>query len=191
MENWLNDRVLADLSDDLGSIPSTHSVIPVPGDLMPSSGLCGHQAHVWYTHRHAGKTFIHLKRNKFLEERVYLELIVPGGCGKETSQQRNMAAANGYCNSSWELRSQIANQEQRVLTWMTQVFKHQSPSDILLPASGILLPASPHLLAPTKTSTNWEPSIKMPGTKGQLIQTITACLKFRILSPSTKYSGAR
>jgi hypothetical protein len=26
------------------------SVTPVPGHLMPSSGLCGHQAHKWYRH---------------------------------------------------------------------------------------------------------------------------------------------
>lgn len=29
---------------------SQSSVTPVPGDLMPSSGLYGHQAHKWYRH---------------------------------------------------------------------------------------------------------------------------------------------
>jgi hypothetical protein len=28
------------------------SVTIVPGDLMPSSGLCGYQAHMWYTGIH-------------------------------------------------------------------------------------------------------------------------------------------
>lgn len=29
---------------------------------MPSSVICGHQVHSWYTYRHAGKTFTHIKQ---------------------------------------------------------------------------------------------------------------------------------
>lgn len=45
-------RALNALPEDLGSIPSTHMV---PGDLIPSSGFCGHQSHMQHTDMHAGK----------------------------------------------------------------------------------------------------------------------------------------
>lgn len=41
---------------------SQPSLSPVPTDLMPSSGLHGHQAHTWCTHMHASKT--HIKGNE-------------------------------------------------------------------------------------------------------------------------------
>ena len=34
------------------------SVTPVPGDLIPSSGLHGHQAHTWCTYIHVDRTHI-------------------------------------------------------------------------------------------------------------------------------------
>lgn len=53
--------------EDLGSIPNTHMVAhraktQAPGDPTASSGLCGHQAHVWSTDMYAGKTRTHIKR---------------------------------------------------------------------------------------------------------------------------------
>jgi hypothetical protein len=37
--------------------------------MMPSSELLGHQAHMWYTYTHAGKTFMPIKYKckKFLK----------------------------------------------------------------------------------------------------------------------------
>jgi hypothetical protein len=35
------------------------SITLVSEDTRPSSGLCGHQAHLWYTNINSGKTFIH------------------------------------------------------------------------------------------------------------------------------------
>jgi hypothetical protein len=37
----------------------------VPGHLIPSSGLCRQQTHIWYTGIHAGKTSIHIKLKIF------------------------------------------------------------------------------------------------------------------------------
>jgi hypothetical protein len=58
-----------DLPEDqsVGLIPRTpHSSQPpvtsVPGNMMPSSGFCGHQAYKWCTDIHAGKTSIHTER---------------------------------------------------------------------------------------------------------------------------------
>lgn len=48
-----------------GSGPSTHmaahqlSVIPVPGDPVPSSDFHRHQAHMWYIDIHANRIFTH------------------------------------------------------------------------------------------------------------------------------------
>lgn len=36
------------------------SVTPTPGNLMPSFGLCGHRAHMWYAYIQAGKTYLHM-----------------------------------------------------------------------------------------------------------------------------------
>lgn len=36
---------------------------PVPGDLMPSTGLCEHETCMWYADIHAGKTLIHIQKN--------------------------------------------------------------------------------------------------------------------------------
>jgi hypothetical protein len=36
---------------------------PVPEDAMSSSGLCGHQAHMWYTEICASKTHRHIHFN--------------------------------------------------------------------------------------------------------------------------------
>ena len=40
---------------------SQPSIIPVPRDPMPSSGLRRHQPHTWYTHVLAGKMLIHTR----------------------------------------------------------------------------------------------------------------------------------
>ena len=37
---------------------------PVLGKMLPSSDLCWHQAHMWCTYIHAGKTLLHLKQIK-------------------------------------------------------------------------------------------------------------------------------
>lgn len=37
------------------------SITPVPGDLTPSSGVLGHQAHKWYTDTHVDKTHTCIK----------------------------------------------------------------------------------------------------------------------------------
>jgi hypothetical protein len=37
------------------------SVTIVPEDLTPSYGLCGHQAHMWYTSVKPGKIFSYIK----------------------------------------------------------------------------------------------------------------------------------
>jgi hypothetical protein len=60
-------RALAALSEDLGSISSTHvgsdlPVTPLLEDLMPSPGLQGNYTHMVY--RHTGRQNIHLKTNK-------------------------------------------------------------------------------------------------------------------------------
>ena len=66
LDLWL--RILAVLAEDLASTPSTLmvactclAVTQVPGDPDPFSDLCWHQACMWYTHRHAGKTVMHIK----------------------------------------------------------------------------------------------------------------------------------
>jgi hypothetical protein len=60
MAQWL--RALIALTEDPGSIPSTHMMVhnhaPVPGDLMPSSDFNRHQAHIRYTDIHVGKILI-------------------------------------------------------------------------------------------------------------------------------------
>jgi hypothetical protein len=43
-------------------------VTPVLWELMASSGLCGHQAHKWFTNICAGKTLIHIKSSKSTEK---------------------------------------------------------------------------------------------------------------------------
>lgn len=54
-------RALSALSGDLGSVPSIHSeahsslLTLVPGDLIPTLGLCKHQIRVYYTYIHPGK----------------------------------------------------------------------------------------------------------------------------------------
>lgn len=56
------------LSEDLGSVPSTHLVVhdcPVPRHPMPSSDLGGHQARIWSTQINAGThTHTILKKKK-------------------------------------------------------------------------------------------------------------------------------
>jgi hypothetical protein len=55
-------RALATLAQDLGSIASTP--LAPPGGSQPtltSSGLRGHQAHMWCTDMHAGKILILIK----------------------------------------------------------------------------------------------------------------------------------
>lgn len=59
------ERVLAALTEDLGSQATRHSsppfVTPDPGDLIPSSGFCRYQVCMWYTDKNADKTLIHIK----------------------------------------------------------------------------------------------------------------------------------
>lgn len=45
----------------------TTSVTPVPEDPIPSSDLCEHHAHAWYTHIHGGKTLTHKMNKNFFE----------------------------------------------------------------------------------------------------------------------------
>lgn len=62
-------RALATLVEDLGSIPSTlmgvdlYAIPQVPGNLTPSSGLCGYCMHVVYIYilRHTHNPHIHVK----------------------------------------------------------------------------------------------------------------------------------
>jgi hypothetical protein len=57
MAQWL--IALAALLEDTGWISSTHMVsfvTPVPGDLMPTYDLCGHQACSWCTYIHEANT---------------------------------------------------------------------------------------------------------------------------------------
>lgn len=61
---WL--RPLAALTEDLDCPQSPHdgsqpSVIPVLGDLTPSSGLQGHEVYTWYTGIKCIKITIHIK----------------------------------------------------------------------------------------------------------------------------------
>lgn len=62
---WKNAAQAA-LAEDLRSVHSepNHgsqaSVTPVPGNPMPSSDLCRHQASTGRTDKHAGKTTIHI-----------------------------------------------------------------------------------------------------------------------------------
>lgn len=64
-------RTWAVLLKDPDPIPSIHRanshlpVTPVQGDPISSSGLCQHQACMWYTDIHAGKIFIYI-RIKFI-----------------------------------------------------------------------------------------------------------------------------
>lgn len=63
---WL--RALVDLTEDPGSILSTHMeahshVIPVLVDWMSSSDLSRHQAWIWCTDLKASKTLIHINLN--------------------------------------------------------------------------------------------------------------------------------
>jgi hypothetical protein len=65
-------RTLAVLPEDPGSIPSTHIapttvIIPVPENLISSSGLQGNQAGTWYTYIRAYRT--HIKKLKFKTQR--------------------------------------------------------------------------------------------------------------------------
>ena len=58
-------RALAALPEDPGLIPCTyiihnHLLTLVPGDLMPSSGLLGHQEHTQYTDIHVSKFPTHI-----------------------------------------------------------------------------------------------------------------------------------
>lgn len=58
-------RALAELAKDLFDSQPPHGdsqpfLSPVPGDLTPSSGFHGHQAHMHYT----DKTLIYLKKKK-------------------------------------------------------------------------------------------------------------------------------
>ena len=54
MAQWL--RALSAVPNNwvISSGPTT--VILISGGLMPSSGLGGHQTHIWYTDIHVGKT---------------------------------------------------------------------------------------------------------------------------------------
>jgi hypothetical protein len=59
MAQWL--RALAAPPEDSGSVPSTHmvahmSLTPVPEDLLPPSGLCGHCMHVVHRHNMQAKS---------------------------------------------------------------------------------------------------------------------------------------
>ena len=68
MAQWLG--ALAVLPEDLGSIPGAckaancHLLTPVAGQLIQPSGLYG-IGNIWCIDIHAGKTHIHIKRNKF------------------------------------------------------------------------------------------------------------------------------
>lgn len=46
------------------------SVTPVPGDLMSSSVLRGHQAHI-----NAGKTLVHINYNNKMIFKIYMEMM--------------------------------------------------------------------------------------------------------------------
>ena len=66
-------RALAAFAKDRGSVSSTHTVVLVLGNLIPSSGLHGHYMQVVYTHigrhmlRHINKKKYTLK-NKLLKK---------------------------------------------------------------------------------------------------------------------------
>lgn len=51
-------RALLAVAEDPGSMPTSTRNLTVPGILMPSSDLCEHQAPMWCTYIHSGKTFI-------------------------------------------------------------------------------------------------------------------------------------
>ena len=58
LESWLSGEEVTALAEDLGLVSSishklTTTVTPIPGELMPFSGLPGHQAHTWYTNMQA------------------------------------------------------------------------------------------------------------------------------------------
>ena len=59
-------RALAALAEDLGSVPSTHTVVHNHlklhfwGNMVSCSDFCEHQTHVWSTYADAGKTVIHI-----------------------------------------------------------------------------------------------------------------------------------
>ena len=55
MVQWL--RVLAALPKDLSSVPRTY-IAALPGGPKISSGLCKHQAYMWFIDIHEGKTSI-------------------------------------------------------------------------------------------------------------------------------------
>lgn len=59
-------KALAVLGEDPGLVPRTHMVLTTTsnyslGDMAPSSGLCGLQAHTRCTYTYEGKTSIHIK----------------------------------------------------------------------------------------------------------------------------------
>ena len=49
------------------------SVTSFPGDLMSSFNFQKHQAHMWYTDTHGGKTPRHIKGNKILKRDINYE----------------------------------------------------------------------------------------------------------------------
>lgn len=60
-------RALIALTEDAGSVPSTHSglqplITPLSEDPVPSADLHLHQACIWHMDKHVGKT--HVKANE-------------------------------------------------------------------------------------------------------------------------------
>lgn len=69
MAQWL--RALSALPEDPHSIPTCIlqlSIVPNPGDLMPSLGFQGHQVHIQYTDIRAGKIPIYHTTSEREEE---------------------------------------------------------------------------------------------------------------------------
>lgn len=57
MAQWLRTRAV------LSRGFRFNSEHPVPGDLMPSTGLCEHETCMWYADIHGGKILIHINKN--------------------------------------------------------------------------------------------------------------------------------
>lgn len=71
---------------------------PVPGDLMPSTGLCEHETCMWYADIHAGKTLIQKKnpkRKTFIENMTFCSFREPLTSYQRKSHRREKGGASG------------------------------------------------------------------------------------------------
>lgn len=69
--------------------------------VMPSSDFCGHQVPTWFTQRHAGKLFMHIKLKQTFKNVIYLFVVMDGqrseGRGIDVGSSKEHRSDAAFC----------------------------------------------------------------------------------------------